>query len=399
MQTKVKALIAMCVTVATAMASAGSVVAAAQDAVVTKDGKSTRLYMLQYGDTQTIVRQAGFNLREEDLVMRSTGPQGEVLISVRSGFPVSIQADGKQRQVRGYYGDTVQDALEKAGVRVDADDMVSPAGGTSLQAAAQVRVQRRDRVTVKADGTAKAVTVQAGATVSQALQAAGVSLGKDDMVSPSKDAALKDGAAVQVSRVRFQDEKKQEAVAFKTVEKKDDTLDKGKTRVETEGKAGVQEMLRRSKFVDGKLVESTVLSTKQLTAPTDRVVRVGSKTAAPKAAAARPAAASVKKGGSVKGLSYKKVFTGSCTAYTGGGWTASGLPAAYGRVAVDPREIPYGTRLYIASPDGKFVYGYAVAADTGGFVHNSNTLADLYFDSYQQCANFGRRTMNVYVLA
>ena len=92
------------------------------------------------------------------------------------------------------------------------------------------------------------------------------------------------------------------------------------------------------------------------------------------------------------------MLTGSCSAYTGGGTTASGLPAAVGNVAVNPNVIPYGTRLYICSPDGSFVYGYAVAADTGGAFLYGDYLADLYYDTLSDCYSFGIRTMNVYIL-
>ena len=47
---------------------------------------------------------------------------------------------------------------------------------------------------------------------------------------------------------------------------------------------------------------------------------------------------------------------------------------------------------YIA--DGSVVYGTAVAADTGV----RGNIVDLYYDTYQQCINFGRRTCNVYIL-
>ncbi len=70
-----------------------------------------------------------------------------------------------------------------------------------------------------------------------------------------------------------------------------------------------------------------------------------------------------------------------------------------GRVAVDPDQIPYGTKLYIVSSDGRYVYGYAVAADTGGFVWNgSGTTVDLYMNTYSECMSFGRRTVEIYVL-
>jgi len=69
-----------------------------------------------------------------------------------------------------------------------------------------------------------------------------------------------------------------------------------------------------------------------------------------------------------------------------------------GIVAVDPSVIPLGTKLYIASPDGSIVYGYAVAGDTGGAAYNGDVVVDLFYDTYEECIQFGRRTMNIYIL-
>jgi 3D (Asp-Asp-Asp) domain-containing protein len=78
-----------------------------------------------------------------------------------------------------------------------------------------------------------------------------------------------------------------------------------------------------------------------------------------------------------------------------GPWGATaawnGMPLVRGMVAVDPSVIPLGTRLYV---DG---YGPALAADTGSAIVGDRI--DLYFDrSAQQTANFGIKTLNVYVL-
>ena len=89
---------------------------------------------------------------------------------------------------------------------------------------------------------------------------------------------------------------------------------------------------------------------------------------------------------------------GSVTAYHGDTQTSTGRKPGVGVVAVDPREIPYGSILWIASPDGSFVYGYAIAGDTGGFIHNSETVVDLYMDSVVEMNTFGRRNLNVYVI-
>jgi 3D (Asp-Asp-Asp) domain-containing protein len=83
-------------------------------------------------------------------------------------------------------------------------------------------------------------------------------------------------------------------------------------------------------------------------------------------------------------------ITVQATAYTGGGYTASGMQAAEGVIAVDPTVIPLGSRVYV---DG---YGYAVAADTGGAIQGN--IIDLYFSSQAACQNWGRRTVTVHIL-
>ena len=80
----------------------------------------------------------------------------------------------------------------------------------------------------------------------------------------------------------------------------------------------------------------------------------------------------------------------------GYGITASGMRARYGVVAVDPKVIPLGTKLYITSLDGSWVYGEAIAGDTGGAIKGNRV--DLFFDSHSECLNFGRRQAMVYII-
>lgn len=96
---------------------------------------------------------------------------------------------------------------------------------------------------------------------------------------------------------------------------------------------------------------------------------------------------------------YVAVYTGMRTSgYCDGYVTASGRPAQVGHVGVDPREIPYGTKLYIASADGSFVYGYCIAADTGGGIYQDIVDIDLFFNSRWECGVLGTRDLVVYVL-
>ena len=98
-------------------------------------------------------------------------------------------------------------------------------------------------------------------------------------------------------------------------------------------------------------------------------------------------------------VNYKKVLTGNASAYSGDGRTATGTVPVPGSIAVNPKIIPYGTEMWIVSNDGSYVYGYAVAEDTGGFIHWSNApIADLFFPSVSSCYTFGRRDITIYIL-
>lgn len=97
-------------------------------------------------------------------------------------------------------------------------------------------------------------------------------------------------------------------------------------------------------------------------------------------------------------LNYSGVRTMKATAYTTGHdgvgtRTASGTAVRVGTVAVDRKVIPLGTRMYITASGG-VVYGLAVAEDTGV---RGNRI-DLYYDTYNECIQFGRRNCTVYIL-
>lgn len=70
--------------------------------------------------------------------------------------------------------------------------------------------------------------------------------------------------------------------------------------------------------------------------------------------------------------------------------TATGRATGFGVVAVDPKVIPLGTKLYIEG------YGFAVAGDTGGAIKGMKI--DLGMRNLAECRKFGRRKVRVHVL-
>ena len=75
---------------------------------------------------------------------------------------------------------------------------------------------------------------------------------------------------------------------------------------------------------------------------------------------------------------------------TGDGITASGLPVQEGIVAVDPRVIPLGTRVWVEG------FGVLIAADTGGAIRGDRL--DIFMDDKKAAKNFGRKMLRVFVI-
>lgn len=332
---------------------------------------------------------------EDDRISFSVNSEtGEAAIYLTSAHEVTVLADGKAVTATVYEGETVADALEACGVAVTANDVVSVATSAAVSSDMLVNIERKSGVTLKADGVTKKI-VTGEETVQSLLVSEGITLGEDDIVSPSLTTALTDDMEIVVGRVTYEEVTADEAIPFTETVTKDSSLPRGVTKVDVQGQDGVQTVTRRNMLVDGVVTESTILASEVVSEPVTQVVREGTKDP--------NGWATIESDGTVydadgNQVVYKQLLSGRCSAYTGGGITATGAPAAFGRVAVNPNVIPYGTKLFICSPDGKVVYGYAIASDTGGACMRNSIIADLYYDTLSECYQIGVRTMNVYIL-
>lgn len=396
---ELKRAAALVVMILITVGSVATVMAATHTAHIVFDG-TKRDVEISDSATDAILQKAGIALRPGDEVERTEDPEGtgDVFLTVRTGRVVSINEDGTIRKVTVHFGDTVRDALEAANVSADGDDALSPSADTAVLDGMTVRVNKRCSVTVRADGKTFSAVVHQG-TVYGALKEAGVSVAPTDKLNASSGDTVTEGMNIAVTRVVERRTTETQPVAFKTVRVSDSSLASGQTKVKTEGQNGAKTVVKQETLTDGKVTDSQVIRETVTQEPVDRVLLVGTK----KSRSAVSAGTASTSGGTLVDHSgntvrYKRYLTGRCTAYTGGGTTATGKAAAFGRVAVNPSVIPYGTRLYICSADGRTVYGYAVAADTGGSAMANKILADLYYDTLSQCVNFGVRNMRIYIL-
>lgn len=259
-------------------------------------------------------------------------------------------------------------------------------------------------VYVTVGDTTLTVEVEPETTVAEILKMAGYTVDEHDMVQPALDTVINTTTYIDYTNIDYVTNTCNEAIPAKTVTVYSAEYKKG-TEQYVGGSDGVMSVTYTAKLVNGQVVEKNVNSSVVLTAAVNNKKIIGTK------------ASSVITSSSVNTIStltppspieldangvpvnYKKHITVQATAYTYTGNNCStGVAPQPGYIAVNPKYIPYGTKMYIKSSDGRFIYGYAVAADTGGFINRRPTNVDLFFGSLGECTAFGRRNVEIYIL-
>ena len=354
-------------------------------------------------DPYDIIEKAGVELNhfdEVDLANFDSDSKNNS-ISVKKAFEVTIKAEGSE-PVTYLVSGTVSDALEKAGVELTKKDIVNYPLDKEIDEDITVIVSKAIFVTLVADGKEK-ICKTSGGTVGEFLKKEKITLSSDDIINHKKTQKLKDSMKIRIKRVEYKEETETQTIAFETKQKKTDELYIGKSKIEKQGENGERINHYVCRYVDGKLKDRVLVFSKKTKEPADQIVLVGTKRYTNPITSSRVISEiappyTIELDSTGRPVHYKKLITGKATAYYGGGITATGQKAMPGRIAVNPRQIPYGTKMYIVSSDGKYVYGYCVASDTGGFARKGTAIADLYFHSYNDCIQFGRRNIEIYVL-
>lgn len=303
-----------------------------------------------------------------------------------------VSVDGHDKAVVTVRRD-MQGIIDLCGIKLEPDDIVdfTQPGET----AGTLAVHRAFYVNVTADNYTETISV-IGGTVRDAVDTCGIILGEYDEVTPSLDTYLAGDMDIRVYHVSYELREVKESIPFTTREYKSAEYIKKTRHVTQKGENGVRMTTYRDKYIDGKRVDSTIVSVSTVKKPVEERVAVGTSTAA--LVGKHVELAQLRKT-KTRPEEYSACYTMTGTAYTYSSnsrynTTACGTPVAEGVVAVDPDVIPYGTLLYVESADGKYVYGYCIAEDTGV----SGNHIDLFYESSATVWRFGRRKVKVYVV-
>ena len=249
-----------------------------------------------------------------------------------------------------------------------------------------------------------------GGTVADALAEAGIELAPDDVVNVALDACLTENMAIAVTRVGCTYEVKEVTIPFDLSVVYSDDLAEGEVS-SVRGQLGVKAITYCYHILNGRII-STEIVDETITKEAVNAVRTVGTRKTTTVSSSHTYSSICKDCVSIltpaddfeldengEPLHYSKKITGIASAYYWTGYhTCTGKVPQKGYIAVNKNIIPLHSRLFIRTTDGCFIYGYAEAEDTGGFAKTTNRIVDLYFDTYDECAQFGLRNVEVYFL-
>ncbi|HEV2886892.1 MAG TPA: transglycosylase family protein [Jatrophihabitans sp.] len=291
-----------------------------------------------------VLAAAGVSVDSHDLVAPDLGSSigNGATIVVRRGHLLHLMVNGKASDV-WVNADSVDEALTQLGY--NSETLVSVSRSMRLDtlargAATNLSLASPKRVVIQVDHRTVTVT-SAARTVSDALGNAMVFLGPADRLSAPRASLVRDNQVIKVQRVRYASKVVSVPVGFHRLTQKDSSSYVGQSKVVSSGRPGVKRVSYRLIYLDGKLAGRVLVGSKLVSAPVDRITRVGTRpkpapAPAPVVRQPAPAPAPPPPPPSSNGLNWDAVA--ACE--SGGNWHINTGNGFYGGLQFD-----YGTWL------------------------------------------------------
>lgn len=297
----------------------------------------------------------------------------------------------------------VEDVLKSEGITLGTSDKMNVSADAVLKDNMKIEIYRAFHVYVTEKGnTTEHIATRR--TVGEILGELGYNAKETDKTTPAYTAKVTEFDEITLVRTAEKVVEVVEEIPFESTVRENKALATGHRKVVQKGAPGEKKVSYKICFEDGVEVSRETVKEDVITDAVAQITEIGPKKTIDSYKIASAGTVQTSRNGS---LSYSKVITANATAYDASscgkspshpayGVTATGRRAGYGIVAVDPSIIPLGTKLYIESADGSYVYGTAIAADTGGAIKGNRI--DLCFNTRSEAISFGRRQMKVYIL-
>lgn len=288
---------------------------------------------------------------------------------------VTIVDTDSQLEIRTF-ASTVKELLQQEKIALGPEDIVRPNLSTPLEEGMTITIARAVPVRVEENGTVKTVYV-AEPTVPKVLTLANIALTPLDVVEHNLEVQEEKDKYLKITHIEEEKIEQTFDIDFPVKRQPDQLLSQGETKVIQAGEKGLVKETIVITYVDGKETKREVVNREVIKEPKPKIIAYGTREKKVVQAS--------------RNLQGKRTLFVEATAYTHtGNRTATGIEPYHGVVAVDPKVIPLGTKLFVEG------YGYGEALDIGGSIKGNRI--DLFFETKAECLNWGRRDVQVYIL-
>ncbi len=287
--------------------------------------------------------------------------------------------------------------LDNEEILTTANDTITYETPTSARVGELV-IERGFPVSITVDGATTSYNRMDG-TVAELFEDAGVVLGAHDKVTHEMSHVLQPYDSIEITRVAYRSYDVEVVLPMIVTYKGTSLLKEGNSEVLTEGTDGLRIDTYDEILENGIVVETIQASSVVVSEPTEELILLGD-------------------GSEVSTLDYSDEFpldeNGIPVGYIDvlhnqratGYWVGGKAWGAWGRdkycipgtVAIRPDEIPYGTKMYIRTASGDFIYGYAIANDTGTGLMDDIIDVDLFHANFRESQLSSFRYVDIYIL-
>ncbi|MGN8648218.1 ubiquitin-like domain-containing protein [Gracilibacillus sp. HCP3S3_G5_1] len=374
------------------------------EVTVVQDGETTTV-RTHANTVEDVLNELAIDVREHDALSHKLSDlvDREMRIEHTIAKEVIVTIDGI-RETFFTTSDTVEEFLAEQEIELTENDQLSLATNTEIHDNLVIDIEKAFQVTINDAGEEQQVWTTGG-SVKELLKEHGIEIDELDRVQPKQSASLNKNTDIEITRIEKLTDVVEEEQDYPVVKRNDNSLEKGKEEIVSEGEPGLVEkhyevVLENGEEVSRKLIKEEVKKESK-----ERVVAVGSKVDQPSASTASSSNSSAneakvetvsRSGSEEKGKTlYMKAtaYNWDCSSCDGRGLTATGYNLKNnpnGVVAVDPSVIPLGTKVWVEG------YGYAVARDTGGNIKGNKI--DLHMPTKQKAASYGTKTVKVKII-
>ncbi|MGW4205199.1 ubiquitin-like domain-containing protein, partial [Streptomyces sp. NPDC004726] len=266
-----QALVVVCLAGGTSTFLAGD-----KDVRLTVDGVPRKMHTFA-DDVQELLDDEDLGVGAHDIV--APGPAAALTsgdeIVVRYGRPVTLNLDGRRRQV-WTTARTVDGALRRLGVRAEGAYLSTSRFSAISRKGLALDVRTERAVTFMSDGRERTVRTNA-ATVGEALAEAGIALGAEDTTSAPPRSFPSDGQTVTVVRITASRRTREEPVPYATVRTGDPAELAGTEVVVQPGRPGARRVTYTLRTVDGVRQKPEKIADEVVREPVTQRVRVGTR--------------------------------------------------------------------------------------------------------------------------